>query len=247
VDGTRVRVDGTGAQPNGVSGGVHVSADGRYWAFFADASNLVPEDTNNTTDGFVHDRVTGATTRVSVNSSGAQANGVSGTPLLSADGRHAAFWSAASNLVPGDTNNNWDVFVRELGRTSRTCGGREVTISGTAGRDVLTGTAGPDVIDGLGGNDRIVAGGRDDIVCGGAGNDYLSGGWGADALYGGLGDDEVHPGSGADLLDGGGGADRLYGELDADTLRGGPGGPDRCHGGPGSDRWSGCEQLLQLP
>lgn len=51
------------------------------------------------------------TERVSVASTGAQATGASTTPALSADGRYVAFVSAASNLVPGDTNRKSDVFV----------------------------------------------------------------------------------------------------------------------------------------
>jgi hypothetical protein len=30
---------------------------------------------------------------------------------MGADGRYVAFASAASNLIPGDTNEDWDVFL----------------------------------------------------------------------------------------------------------------------------------------
>jgi hypothetical protein len=56
----------------------------------------------------------GTTERVSVSSGGAQGDGGSGDPDLSADGRFVAFWPDASNLVPGDTNNATDIFVRIL-------------------------------------------------------------------------------------------------------------------------------------
>src|SRR5262245_8642567 len=61
------------------------------------------------------------TERVSVASDGTQANDSSGFPALSADGRLVAFESRASNLVPGDTNHDWDVFVhdRQTGVTER--------------------------------------------------------------------------------------------------------------------------------
>jgi hypothetical protein len=49
--------------------------------------------------------------RVSVASDGTQGNSGSGDPSISADGRYVAFYSYASNLVPGDTNDSWDVFV----------------------------------------------------------------------------------------------------------------------------------------
>ncbi|HMJ31064.1 MAG TPA: hypothetical protein VK512_20330, partial [Xanthobacteraceae bacterium] len=94
--------------------GPSISADGRYVAFRSDASNLVPGDTNGTGDVFVRDLQTGAITRVSTNASGDQGNSASGDPSISADGRYVAFYSSASNLVPGDTNFLADVFVRDL-------------------------------------------------------------------------------------------------------------------------------------
>jgi hypothetical protein len=85
-------------------------------AFRSDASNLVPGDTNGTTDVFVHDRKTGITTRVSVDSAGNEGNGPDpgGGTSTSANGRFAVFVSSASNLVPADTNGVDDVFVHEL-------------------------------------------------------------------------------------------------------------------------------------
>ena len=98
-----------------------ISADGRFVAFSSYASNLVPGDTNGWYDVFIHDRQTGRTQRVSVSSGGAQGNGNSNSPGISADGRFFAFASAAGNLVPGDTNNLADVFVhdRQTGETQR--------------------------------------------------------------------------------------------------------------------------------
>lgn len=60
---------------------------------------------------------TGTTERVSVATAGACANGAFGLsgsigPAISADGRFVAFWSRATNLVPGDTNDTQDIFVR---------------------------------------------------------------------------------------------------------------------------------------
>jgi hypothetical protein len=116
----RVSVDSSGIQPNGSSGHPSVSADGRFVAFSSRASNLVPDDTNGIADGtpdvFVRDRQTGTTERVSVDSSGNQANSSSCClpPSISSDGRSFAFQSYASNLVPGDTNNSMDSFVHEF-------------------------------------------------------------------------------------------------------------------------------------
>ncbi|MDD5203973.1 MAG: hypothetical protein PHS17_01055 [Desulfobacterales bacterium] len=80
-------------------------------AFDSDAGNLVPVDTNGDYDAFVHDRQTGATTRVSVGSDGSEGNSYSLYPSISADGSYVAFDSNASNLVSGDTNGFKDVFV----------------------------------------------------------------------------------------------------------------------------------------
>ena len=83
---------------------------------------LRPSGTNGTPDIFVHDRQTGSTTRVSVDSAGGQGNDESlYDPALSADGRYVAFYSTASNLVLGDTNGAWDIFVhdRQTGSTMR--------------------------------------------------------------------------------------------------------------------------------
>ena len=54
------------------------------------------------------------TRRVSVGPRGVQANNGSGSPSISANGRFVAFRSEASNLVPGDTNGEPDVFVHDL-------------------------------------------------------------------------------------------------------------------------------------
>ena len=77
------------------------------------ASNLVPGDTNNEEDIFVRDQA-GTTTRVSVAFTGAQANGSSGSCAISSDGGVVSFASAATNLVPGDTNGRNDIFVRDI-------------------------------------------------------------------------------------------------------------------------------------
>lgn len=112
----RVSVSSLGAQGNQQSVGASISGDGRYVGFDSDASTLVAGDVNGRTDVFVHDRVTGATERVSVASDGTEANNRSGfvdPPALSFDGRHVAFTSGATNLVPDDTNNRVDVMLRD--------------------------------------------------------------------------------------------------------------------------------------
>jgi len=99
-------VSSTGIQSNGSSADAAVSADGRFVAFDSNAKNLVHGDTNLAFDVSVRDRHTHTTTRVSVSSSGTQANNDSNEPAISADGRFVAFDSAATNLVKGDTNHS---------------------------------------------------------------------------------------------------------------------------------------------
>jgi archaellum component FlaF (FlaF/FlaG flagellin family) len=111
---TRVSVNNNGVQGNGDSDLPSISGDGRYVAFQSYATNLVPGDTNGNPDIFVRDRQLNTTVRVNVSSAGKQANDVSGSPRISADGRFVAFSSAAGNLVPNDTNFSYDVFVHDL-------------------------------------------------------------------------------------------------------------------------------------
>ena len=91
-----------------------LSADGRYLVFESAASNLVANDTNGVSDVFRRDLVLGTTVLVSTAIGGSAANSSSHSPVVSADGRHVAFHSFASNLIAGDTNGQLDVFVRDM-------------------------------------------------------------------------------------------------------------------------------------
>jgi hypothetical protein len=105
-----------GTVGNGFSDRPAISHDGRYVVFISEADNLVDGDTNGRRDAFWHDRQTGRTVRVSVNSNGVQGNDsvVDSRVSVSANGRYIAFTSLANNLVPGDTNNAPDVFIHDL-------------------------------------------------------------------------------------------------------------------------------------
>ncbi len=123
----RVSVASDGQEGNDYSGisdfaeAPSLSADGRFVAFESRASNLVAGDTNPGHDIFVHDQQTGTTERVSVAHDGAQSNGWSHDPSISADGRYVTYMSFASNLVPDDTGRAGDVFLydRLTGTTER--------------------------------------------------------------------------------------------------------------------------------
>jgi Tol biopolymer transport system component len=109
----RISVGPGGRQTTQDSGQAVISADGRYVAYESWAPNLVPGDTNDGYDVFVYDRVSHTQERVSVDSAGHQANGASFAPTISADGRFVAFDSVATDLVAGDTNGKYDVFLRD--------------------------------------------------------------------------------------------------------------------------------------
>lgn len=131
---TRVSVGSGGTEGKGFSYNPSLSADGRYVVFQSEADSLVVGDTNVAMDTFVHDRMTGETTRVSVGPNGAEGNGPSYNPAISEDGRYVAFQSDADNLVISDTNMQMDVFVhdRQTGQTQRV----SVGVSGTEGNGI---------------------------------------------------------------------------------------------------------------
>lgn len=110
---TRISVTPSGGEANGDSWTCDLSDDGHVSAFESDATNLVASDTNGDRDVFVHDHGTGSTALVSVSTAGVPAAGRSSAASVSADGSRVAFWSAANNLIAGDTNLFSDVFVRD--------------------------------------------------------------------------------------------------------------------------------------
>ena len=93
---------------------VAVSTNGQFVLFESAADNLVAGDSNSASDVFVRDLVNGITTLVSVNTNGVPGNGASYSPAMTPDGRYVVFASAATDLVPGDTNGISDIFVRDL-------------------------------------------------------------------------------------------------------------------------------------
>ncbi|MBW6468552.1 MAG: cell wall-binding repeat-containing protein [Coriobacteriia bacterium] len=121
----------SGALGNGVSKRPSLSFDGRYVAFDASSTNIVPGDTNGRDDVFVRDRTAHVTYRVSLSSAGTQGNGSSWRASISDNGMTTAFDSLATNLVGGDTNGASDVFVRE-GLTAPTVPAGSITINGGA-------------------------------------------------------------------------------------------------------------------
>src|SRR5207249_3656135 len=100
-------------------------------AFESNASDLVAQDTNSTQDVFARDLQRRRTTLVSVNAAGTDSgNNYSFGPAINADGSVVAFASFASDLVSNDTNNDGDVFARNLRKATTTL--VSVNAAGTA-------------------------------------------------------------------------------------------------------------------
>ena len=138
-----------GEAANGPSGGAAISGDdrrARLVAYHSDASNLVSGDRNQATDVFVWfrprgleglnlPRPVGRVERVSLSGSGGEANGPSSNPSVDGSVRRAphcvAFQSRATNLSGADTDDRWDVYVRDLRR------GRTILVSRSIGPDAI--------------------------------------------------------------------------------------------------------------
>lgn len=102
------------------SHGRAMSRNGRFVVFRTNDATLVPGSGNGHAQVYLVDRETRAAEFISVGLDG-PGNGDSLNPTISHDGRHIAFWSEASNLVAGDSNNLGDIFVRDrvAGTTTR--------------------------------------------------------------------------------------------------------------------------------
>lgn len=111
---TRVSVATGGTECDADCYAALLSSDGAFVLFGSTADNLVANDTNGTNDIFRHDLATGVTTRVSLGPGDVEPDGSCSGHRLSDDGTVMAFISEATNLVPGDTNGQCDLFLRDL-------------------------------------------------------------------------------------------------------------------------------------
>jgi Tol biopolymer transport system component len=116
---TRVSVAGDGGELTEGGYSPSISANGRYVAFMSTDTAVVVGKTSNRPDVIVRDLKTGTNRRASVDSDGNETDGDAYQPLLSANGRFVAFGSEATDLVPGDTNARYDIFVHDM-RTGST-------------------------------------------------------------------------------------------------------------------------------
>lgn len=117
----RVSRDSSGDEGRGESASATLSDDGNVVAFHSFADDLIADDLNESQDVFVRFRSSGITLMASLTPSGTPGNGDSVRPFVAGNGEFVAFRSQASDLVAGDTNGHWDIFVRDLttGTTER--------------------------------------------------------------------------------------------------------------------------------
>ncbi|MET8151275.1 TolB family protein [Actinoplanes sp. NPDC049668] len=108
---TLVSAGHDGTEPDKSSFNAVVSADGRYVSYRSNARNLVPGGSGWMSGVYLYDRQNGTTTRVA----GGTDSSYAVSPAFSRDGTHLKFASSDPNLVPGDTNNAPDIFIRRLG------------------------------------------------------------------------------------------------------------------------------------
>lgn len=112
--------DSYGQPAGGESRRPAITPDGRYVVFDSSSATLVEGDTAGF-DVFVKEIATGLIERVSTDSSGGSGNGIAEYASISDDGKAVTFMSSSSDLTSGDTNGEWDIFVkwRTTGGTSR--------------------------------------------------------------------------------------------------------------------------------
>lgn len=118
-----VSVNSNGKQGDQDSFAPSISADGGFIAFTSKATNLAGNECDNGFNQiYVHDRTTGTTKCVSVNSNGHEANQDSDASSISADGRWIAFDSAATNLSGNTCDNGFNhIFVHDRSSNKISC------------------------------------------------------------------------------------------------------------------------------
>jgi Tol biopolymer transport system component len=251
-----------GVSSNGQSGFASPSPDGSRVAFMGEGSDLVPNDTNRTSDVFMTDVRTGQITRLSTTSSGGERAELSWEPSFSPNGRWVAFASDSILIKDIETGQLHNITTRYDGAALAGFGARNPIFSGD-GTSILYSASNnylvsPDTTphgqhlfmwvsatksttsDGA---DSLMGSWLPEVLTGGAGDDTVHGLDGADTLDGDTGQDVVLGGTGADFLrgladddtvNGEAGDDTVNGNLGADSVRGGAG-ADFVFGGQGAD------------
>jgi Tol biopolymer transport system component len=127
----RVSVSSTGEEGTAESMEPHISYDGRYVVFASEANDLVLDvPAGSAKDIFLRDRWLGTTRLVTVSSMNSAANGDTHHPRVSSDGRYVSFEGSATNLVPGMSTSNYQVFRRDMSGTTALV---SANLAGTSG------------------------------------------------------------------------------------------------------------------
>jgi Tol biopolymer transport system component len=258
------RAAGGGPKGNARSTFASIDADGTRVAFDSLATNLHPEDTDGRADVFLHDLAASQLELVSRADGAAGAKGSSGSaePSISADGRHVAFHSVATNLDPGDPDSVLDAYVRDLetfdttllsGAVTGEADGRsyEPMISAQGNLVGFHSEADNLIADDLAGGLDVFAvavpkppkclgkratamAAADALTRGTRGRDVIVGSAGNEEVKAGKGRDLVCAGGGDDVIVAGGGKDKVDAVGGADVVRSGGGG-DKVKAGGGTD------------
>ena len=130
----RISLASNGVESNGYSSGVSIADDGRYIIFSSDATNLVPNDTNNSTDIFIYDRTNQTVELINIAPNNTEADAPVSIGSISGNSRYITFASNASNLVANDTNQQRDIFVYD--RVEKTTERISVASEGTQANDL---------------------------------------------------------------------------------------------------------------
>ena len=130
----RISLASNGVESNGYSSGVSIADDGRYIIFSSDATNLVPNDTNNSTDIFIYDRTNQTVELINIAPNNTEADAPVSIGSISGNSRYITFASNASNLVANDTNQQRNIFVYD--RVEKTTERISVASEGTQANDL---------------------------------------------------------------------------------------------------------------
>ena len=106
-----------GSPASGQCGGPCFSLDGRFLAFRTPSSNLPGGGSVSSASIWVRDRVLGVSVKASLSSAATGSVSIRGsadTGAVSLTGREVIFISNGPNAVAGDTNGDYDIFLREV-------------------------------------------------------------------------------------------------------------------------------------
>jgi hypothetical protein len=95
-----------------------ISRDGNFILFLSRARNLTTDPDSAVMNLYMTDRRTHVTTLISTGLNGEPANDSVEKYQFSADARKILFETRASNIIPNDTNNATDIFLKDLASNS---------------------------------------------------------------------------------------------------------------------------------